>query len=385
MLFDPREMLIEQSIMADALATLLMVAAFAVLLGRKPPSARQSVAAGLLLGASSLVRPTTLALIPLVAVYLLATRVGWRRAVAALAAGLLPVAGYAMWFFTTYGVFNLTNSAGLFLWSRTMSFANCAVIKPPPDLRPLCPGHNPGKPGKPPPDPYSFRTLLAQETPQDYLWSRRSWQWQPRPPGYESYEVAFTPAKNALAQRFALRAIAAQPLDYATVIGEGVASPSLPPTMTGAAVPSRQPLSPPSAAGILQYETHALRAYLGTDAGLGPYLAVHFGTRLKQPYAHLMRVYQNLIYLPGVVFAAVFAAGLAGILIGRRRSGAAVLLWVSALVLLVLPVAEHQFNYRYALAAVPLACMSAALVLAGHRGQPPESSHPAPPDPAQAG
>src|SRR5262249_16243692 len=181
------------------------------------------VAAGVLLGASSLVRPTALALIPLAAVYVLATRAGWRRAAAALAAGLLPVAGYAMWFFTAYGVFNLTNTPPPFLSSPTLSFANCAVIKPPPDLRPLCPDRNPGKPGKLPPDPYAFHTLLAQETPQDYLWSRRSWQWQPRPPGYESYEVAFTPAKNARAQRFAVRAIAAQPLGYATVVGEGVA------------------------------------------------------------------------------------------------------------------------------------------------------------------
>ena len=42
----------------------------------------------------------------------------------------LPVLGYMAWFATAFGSFNLTNSNGLFLWSRTMSFANCAVIFP---------------------------------------------------------------------------------------------------------------------------------------------------------------------------------------------------------------------------------------------------------------
>src|SRR5262249_5825628 len=149
--------------------------------------------------------------------------------------------------------------------------------------------------------------------------------------------------------------------------------------------PSRQPVSPRSATGTLVYETNALRAYLGNDAGLAPYLAVHFGTRLEQPFAHLMRRYQNYIYPPGLVFRALCAVGLAGILVKRRRSAAAVLLWVSAVVLIVLPVAEHQFNYRYALAAVPLVCMAAALVLTGRGGQPPAPAGTAPAGTAPAG
>src|SRR5207245_2431860 len=69
-LFDPREVLVEHSIMSDTLATLLMVAAFAVLLGRPSPSVRRSTTAGLLMGASSLVRPIALPLILLIAAYL---------------------------------------------------------------------------------------------------------------------------------------------------------------------------------------------------------------------------------------------------------------------------------------------------------------------------
>lgn len=371
-LFDPRGMLVEHSIMSDTLANLLMVAAFAVLLGRPSPPVWRAVTAGLLLGVSTLVRPTALPLILLAAGYLMVVRAGWRRAGAALAAGILPVAGYATWFFTSYGVFNLTNSSGLFLWSRTMSFANCAVIKPPMDLRPLCPESNPGKPGQLPPAPsLSLSTLLRQETPQDYLWSRRDWLWQPASPGYESYRVAFTPARNALAQRFAIRAITAQPLGYATVVGEGIALTFLT-TDHAWLFPGGQPASTRFPPGIHEYEVHALRTYLGNDGGLAPYLGSHMGVRLEGPYARLIRVYQRVIYLPGAVFAAVLAVGLAVILIRRRDSGPALLLWISAVVVLVLPIAEHQFNYRYALAAVPLACGAAALAMAPRQRMAPE-------------
>ncbi|MBO0775627.1 MAG: hypothetical protein J2P34_04885, partial [Actinobacteria bacterium] len=364
-LFDSRELLVEQAIMSDTLAMVLMIAAFAVLLWDRVPSVWQTAAAGVLMGLSAVVRPTILPLIVLAAAYVLVARLGWRRAGAALAGGLLPVAGYAAWFYSAYGVFNLSNSSGLFLWSRTMSFADCGVIKPPPDLRPLCPARNRATLGKLPPNPRSWHTLLQQETPQDYLWARTSWMWQPQPSnGYEPYQVAFTPAKNKRAQQFAERAILAQPAGYATVVGEGVALTFLA-TDHDWQFPSRQPRSPPAPTGTYRYELHALRAYTAPGSGLAPYLGHHIGTRQQQPYAHFISSYQKHAYLPGGVLALVFAAGLAGILIRRKGSAAALLLWLSAFTQLVLPIAVHQFNYRYTLAAVPLACMAAALAIAG--------------------
>lgn len=367
-LFDRRELLVEHSVMSDTLATFLMIAAFAVLLRRGTLSMRRAVLAGLLMGASSLVRPTSLPLIVMVAVYLLVIRAGWRRAGAALLAGVLPVAAYAVWFSTAWGTYSLTNSSGLFLWSRTMSFANCAIIKPPPSLVPLCPQNNLALPGKLRPDPRSWSTLGRQETPQDFLWTRRDWPWQPwskAAQGYQPYTFAFTPEKNARAQAFAVRAIAAQPLDYALVVTEGVAATFLK-TDYGWKFPTRQHRA--SSSGTYRFEVNAVQAYTGNTAGISPYLGAHIGTRLEEPYAHLIGVYQGIGFLPGVLFALVFAVGLAGILI--RRTGAAVLLWVSAVTVLVLPVAGHQYNYRYALAAVPLACMVVALVAVGPRQRP---------------
>jgi hypothetical protein len=108
---------------------------------------------------------------------------------------------------------------------------------------------------------------------------------------------------------------------------------------------------------------------VGSTTGIGPYLGHHLGTRLVQPYSHLIRAYQRFVRLPGPLFALIVLAGLAGIVIPRRRTAAAVLLWTSALVTVVLPIAEHEYTYRYVIPAVPLACMAAALAVASRRRQ----------------
>src|SRR5690606_40059635 len=51
----------------------------------------------------------------------------------------VPLAGYAAWFRAEHGRFALSGADGVALWARTMTFADCSVIKPPPDLAPLCP------------------------------------------------------------------------------------------------------------------------------------------------------------------------------------------------------------------------------------------------------
>jgi hypothetical protein len=353
-LFDPAQFLLEQLIMADMLALLLMVAAFAVLLLRDRPSVPRSAVAGLLMGASAVVRPTALPLIAALAVYLLAKRAGWRRVCALLAAGALPVVAYMSWFAAVYGSFNLTNSNGLFLWSRTMSFADCATIKPPADLLALCPNRQPGAPA------------AGRLLPKQYLWNHSAWQWKSPavPAGIVPDTAAFTPANNARALRFAVKAIEAQPIGYAGAVARDVAIPFLSADMF--AFPGTQPALSSLGASNRRYALAAVQAYAGSTAGIGPYLGHHLGTRLQEPYAHLIRGYQRVIFLPGPVFALIVAIGLAGILIPRRRSGAAVLLWACTVVTVVLPIAEHEYTYRYVIPAVPLACMAAALAWAYH-------------------
>ncbi len=365
-LFDPRQLDLEHSVMSDTLATLLMLTALAVLLIRRPswslrpPSVGRSAVAGLLMGVAGLVRPITLPLFVLVAACLLLQRAGWRRSIAALAAGALPLAGYALWFGTFYGTVALTNSDGLFLWSRTMTFANCAVIKPPADLQALCPGRQPAgrqiRAHKA--DPLSM--LLARPSPRLYLWSREDWLWQPPSEQFVPDIAAFTRAKNDRAMRFAIRAITAQPLGYARAVSEDVAFTFL---NTDRALRFPDPLAIPRGLDY-SYQVAAVRGYAGSATAAG---LQQQGIQADKPYGYLLQGYQSRVYFPGVLFALVLVAGLAGILVPGRRSGAAVLLWACAAVTIVLPSAEHMDNYRYALPAIPLACMALALVLNGRK------------------
>jgi Dolichyl-phosphate-mannose-protein mannosyltransferase len=382
-LFSPSQLLLEQLIMADLLALVLMVAGLALLLVADAAPMWRSAVAGLLMGLSVIVRPTSLPLLLLMAGFLLVRRAGWRRVCAVLVAGALPIAGYALWFMAAYGNLNLTNSNGLFLWSRTMSFANCAVIQPPADLQALCPNRQPGRLAEPVPS--------KRDQPKWYLWNHQIWAWQgTSSSGVVPDVAAFTPAKNARAMRFAERAILAQPLAYAEVVTKD----SLLPLAPGAAKQFQFPGISQATSGLQKrnqrYVLAALGAYTGTTKGLGGELGGHFAEQLVQPWARLMRVYQQVIFLPGPLLGLIVIVGLGGLLIPRRRSAAGALLWISALITVVLPIAEHEYNYRYVLPAIPLACMAAALAFARREPVPsaappaPAAAAPAPPAPAAA-
>jgi len=337
--------------MADVLATLLTVGALVLLLSA-PLSPWRAATAGLLMGLSVIVRPTVLPFVILMPLYLLIRRAGWRRVTATLAAGALPVLAYAGCFDAAHGSFNLTDSNGLFLWSRTMSFARCSVIHPPPDLQPLCPEAQPGHLANP--DPV--------RRPSHYLWNRGTWQWQPPVQQFVPNAAAFTEANNVRAQRFAVRAIMAQPLSYAHVV---LHETSLP--FRALANPWRFPLNTapnegPLVKGNMRYATAGMAGYTG---GQGPVRMIErnkYAAFLKQPFVYLLGVYQRVIFLPGPVLGLIILAGLVGLLIPRRRTWAGALLWVSAVVVMVLPTAVHEYTYRYLVPAVPLFCISAALI-----------------------
>jgi len=379
LLFSPSEFLLEQLVMADFMALLLLMAAFAVLLLRPEPSVGRTLTAGLLMGASAVVRPTALPLIVLMAGYLLVRRAGWLRVGAVLAAGALPVVIYMAWFDSYNGSFNITNSNGLFLWSRTMSFADCNIIKPPANLAELCPNRQRG-------NGIIQAPPFQRQQPKYYLWNHRAWLWQEPQPGLVPDTAAFTTANNARAMRFAILAIERQPLDYVKTVGLDVLHPFFKPNLFVFPAVSQttvKGLGPVNAA----YALAALKAYTGSDQGVGKTLGRHFGEQIVEPWAHLVRGYQRFIHLPGPVFGLILVIGFIGILIPRRRLAASGLLITSAVVTVLLPIVEHEYNYRYVIAAVPLACMAAVLAFRDQPRQAPELSEPelSEPEPAAPG
>jgi len=359
-LLDAYQIQLEHLLVSDTLFALLTLAAAAVAL-RRDPGPRAGVATGLLLAAAALTRSIGLPLIAIFALWFLlrTRRRGWRRLVpaAALAVAVtLPVGGYAAWFWSTHHRFGLVGANGVFLYARTMSFADCAVMRPPGDLAVLC---DPRPPALRPPS-------------QEYIWNDDS-------PLVRLPGITFLASTDGLAARFAVLAIRSQPLDYlASVATEFSRSftwgrPVYPTQeiydlyefpATSPPPPSRHPATVGAELAEREYER-------------GPITTV-----VAEPYAGILRAYQDVARLPGTVLLAVLlappiAAGVRRLRRAEGRSGPRprygpadwTLPWVTASALLVVPAATAEFDYRYVLPAVPLAFLAAVTALCRTRDQ----------------
>jgi hypothetical protein len=349
-LFNSHEVALESFILPDTLFCLVVLAATALLLSRRTPRPWQCALAALLLAYATVLRGNGLPLIAIVAVFMLIRRVGWKSLAAACVAFAVPVALYMVAFHSQYGRYNLTESDGMFLWSRTTSFANCAVIKPPADLLPLCPNRSTSVAPASPAPPWSVGALLAEPTPSDYLWASDAWWRHDARPGINAYN-------NSLGLRFAERAIAAQPLDYARVVAENVMLTFL--TTDRPVGVSDMTFTPqPRIASLPSYYQHYIHAYTGTTSN----------TRAFFPYAYFVLLYQEPVYFPGVIFLLVTLAGLYFVLRAWRRLGGMQLLpWALAAASIVLPAMLTQSLYRYTIMAIPLACLAVGLGFATRR------------------
>ena len=355
--FDAYELQLESDAVPDIPFGFLVMIALYLLL-RSPGERRQAptTAAAFLLGVSAIIWPVGLALLAiLLAVLLVAllirrasARPGMSTVVAAILAGALPVAAYAAWFDLHEHEFSLTRSDGVYLWSRTMSFANCAVIKPPADERTLCP------PGAP---------RIAASL---YIWDGNSALL--RMPGGR-----FSARTNALALNFALRAIAAQPGGYVTAVAHDFALSFAwnRPVHPDAGIVDRYQFSDAATAWV-----PATMRTPGGGTVAGDQAAYDAGrpapTRAVQPFASWLVSYQRYVYLPGTLLGVILLGGLAAIITrwlirgpgGRRPPPGAGLSWTFAVTILLVPAMTADFDLRYLVPAVPAACLAAALAFA---------------------
>jgi hypothetical protein len=244
------------------------------------------------------------------------------------------VLGYEAWYNSAHGEFAMTDSTGVFLYSRVMTFADCSQMSLPTDLLPLCTSVPPGQ----------------RPIAQAYIWT-------PVSPLDRYPEPMFSPTVNKLAERFAIAAIEAQPLDYArAVLDDTVRSfdwnrSVFPNGQTyDAYLFSPQPVAVPAG---------SYRGYQSIEAY---YARGNPQTVVVNPFAAVIRYYQRYVWLPGTVFGLILLVGLFGIVRRWRRAGKAALLpWLCSLALIVSPAATAEFDYRYVTTAVPFACLAAAM------------------------
>src|SRR5450755_354563 len=345
-LFDSREIALESYILPDTVFCFVVLLVVALLLTKRTPRLWQCVVAGLLLAYASILRGNGIPLVVIVAAFLLIRKVGWKAFAAGSLAFVIPLLWYVAAFHAQYGSFNLTQSDGIFLWSRTTSFANCAIIKPPPDLRPLCPDREKAVTVAPA-SSWSITHLLDERTPSGFLWNNDVYWRTDAYPGINKYN-------NKLGQSFAIDAVKAQPLDYLRVVGRDVALTFLTtdrPQGSSHVDFTVQPRIPK----LPSYYRQDLKAYAGTTANTHP----------VPPYSFFMLLYQQPVVFPGLVFLLVVLAGLVAVVRNWRRwGGMQALPWGMAAVSIVSPALLTQSLYRYVIVAIPLSCLAAGLSFA---------------------
>ncbi|GGO18403.1 hypothetical protein GCM10010116_37120 [Microbispora rosea subsp. aerata] len=205
-------------------------------------------------------------------------RVVARLTVPFLVAAFLPVVGYAGWFYATHQRVGLVGSNGVFLYARTMSFADCSIMKPPADLAVLC----------------DSRPPASRPVSQEYIWNTES-------PLVRLPGITFTKETDTLAGRFASLAIRSQPLDYLRSML----------TELGRSFTPGRPVYPDA-------ETYGYYKFPETEppppgrhpAVVGKMFAQRYEqgpitVRVVEPFAGLMRAYQNVAWLPGAALLVI--------------------------------------------------------------------------------
>jgi 4-amino-4-deoxy-L-arabinose transferase-like glycosyltransferase len=345
-LYDGFEIQLEHLVMSDTVFLFLAMLAVTLLLWNPRPSWWVCLLAGLLLGLSAVVRSTGLPLIAVFAVYLairclldrrwLAGVIGIAVCCAAFAA---PVLGYEGWYDLQHGHFTMSESTGVFLYSRVMTFAECAKMNPPTDLLPLCTTVPPDK----------------RPIAQAYIWTQAS-------PLNRFPAPKFSPLPNKLAEQFAIKAIESQPVDYARTAFDD----------TTRVFDWRRTVFPNPATYdqyLFGYGSVAIPGGHAADGYPSSAQAYLKGgsplTKVVNPFAAIIRVYQRYVWLPGTVYGLILLVGLIGMLrslfaplAGRGRGIDALLPWLCSVALIVVPAATAEFDYRYVTTALPFAVLA---------------------------
>ncbi|MCP2327386.1 hypothetical protein HDA40_005893 [Hamadaea flava] len=343
-MLDAYQIQLEHLIMSEAMFGFCVVIGVILVMQARIGSYWAATTGLVLLSIASVTRTIGLPILLLAIASLLLKRVGVRvLAVAALAAAL-PLIGYATWFDNYHGRFALSGVDGLYLWSRTAAFADCAQLKLSDAERLLCPDHVPQE--------------IRDQHPPASLWLWSDWSPLRQLPSTMDEDV-----RNELARQFAIKVIQQQPVDYAIAVikdfslsfhWERAPHPGESTLVYYRFTRNDQPLPVDHSSGSLSVRELA-ELYAPMD-----------GTHVRQPVANWLYAYQSIFATRGPMLALLLAAGLAGIARRWRRwGGEALLPWVCSMALLAVPVMTADFDHRYVLPAIPLACLAAGLATRG--------------------
>jgi hypothetical protein len=396
----------EHMIMTETVFTFLLMIALLIVLWKPRPAWWSLLIAGVLAGCASLVRTDGEVVLAVIPIFLLVrgwswkTLRGWLLAITFAVGSLLPIASYAGWFHdyyqheTQYDGYQTSLAQGFFLWGRVSSFANCAVIKPTGEDARICP-----------------TDAVADRTPPgNFVWENPYIHNSLVNPGFSPV----TNASNKLLTDFAIKAIEAQPLDYAKTVVKNV---SLSFGIPRIAYPG------PGTTYYYSFHLHYVVAPTATSKGystlppknkswIGSDIPSHsaysdwlaYGRQapgaVDKVFAAPILLYERVVFTWGPLLAVIFLLGLGGVIsvtaAGWRREqglraaltfrtlrsvrlhwsprGTSMLPWITAVALLVVPIMVADFDYRYLIPVIPFACMAAGLGFAPRRSKPAPAS-----------
>jgi hypothetical protein len=324
-LLDGYQLNLEQFILAETLASLLLLGALVLLFSRDTLGPRRGATVGLLLAAATIVRTETLPVVLLVGLYLLLRR-GHRKALLTYCAVVVAVVGaYGGWYAANYGSFGLDDWTGIYLYGRVAGFATCDYSLPASEAR-LCPAQ-----------PVSQRTKNGEF----YSDARGSPLWVT--PGLGTRHQ-----RNVLGERFAITVIEHQPLDYLSVVLADTWHYFTPGRwMTTDRIDMERWKFPSPNIHPMQDNYHVSFAHEGFN----------YRPITPSPDPALMgplRTYQSIFYTPGPLFLACLIGALA-VAFGLVRRGsrrrqarwACLVLGLTALAVLLSPSLIWGFSYRY--------------------------------------
>lgn len=358
LLLDAYQVDIEQYILAETLADVLLTLGAGALLWSERPASWQCAVGGLLLALAGLTRIALLPVIVPAVLFIVLRRVSWRSLVPATCMSLafaLPLAGYAAWNYQSTGRYTVSNYTGFFLYGRVAPIADCSRLSLTPEERRLCPAEPLGS------RPSTIFFLWDPRSPflrtwpgDDPSWS--NWQWagsgaQPAHPTVQHHEE--------VAQSFDRKVIQGQPWSYLRVV-------------LGDALQSFEPNRNAADNWFWVFPEDGRSSLLATvsfgHAGHDSVVLGYHARSLASPgVAGYLVSYQRIAATPGPALALFLLAGLgAGVGLAwpsarqRRLRWMALVLAVFGATVLIVPPATAQFDYRYVLPALVLLPPSAA-------------------------
>ena len=337
-LLDGYQLQIEQTVMAEVWFQALLVGMVWLLLGRERVGWAQAGAAGLVVGATVLVRVIGITLALPLAWYLLTAGgtwrgpSGWRRVLSRTAAGglglLLVVGGYAAYFTAVTGQVGLTIASGNVLYGRAATVADCSRLALTPTLRQLCPTEPLGQ--RLGVDAYAHLQGVPGRFPA-------------LPPGLTAQQAM---------QQFGVAVLRAQPWDVARgVLKDFAKGFAWSKTTSKGDVPVDRWQFQESYPVFESTDPVALtRKYDGMAPTVQPGLA------------HFLRRYQlGVGYTPGTLLALAGLLALIGSARSQARQRVAALFVVASATTLLLGAAAFEFSWRYQLPGLVLLPLAGAV------------------------